>query len=318
MGRSKNSDKWLPATPLRIGAFARSLVTNSVAKQAGKNLKGKDIEAVLLALRRPIEITHVTLDGWLKGEAEPSEGYVNLIQQQFPMSADWLVPALEFSPIRRFLCALDIWGARIDSSRRKLDLRSPEMTVGNALAALAKRWASTPRALSDDTLGCDFLIPRLGCLVPSQISSTVYVSSNPLALMEFMFRAGAYLEFSDEEFAEWAIDLASLTLIVGAFLEGITLAERMQSGRTGDFNWLAYRIFFRGHGNWPNSESVGEELEAFPELNDSTINYPARLMEAREVLRTELLSIGSDLSIAEVLSHHIKDYGRMWQEGTHC
>jgi RNA recognition motif-containing protein len=317
MGRSKNSDKWLPATPLRIGAFARSLVPNSLAKQRGKNLNGEDIEAALLALRRPIEISHVTLDGWLKGEVEPSEGYVNLIQQQFPMSPDWLVPALEFSPIRRFLCALDIWGSRIDSPRRKLDLKSPEMTVGNGLATLAKRWASTPRVLSSDTLGCEFFIPRLRALVPNQISSTVYVSTNPLTLMEFMFRGGAYLEFSDEEFAEWAIDLASLTLIVGAFLEGINPAEKMQSGRTGDFNWLTYRIFFRGRGNWPNSKSVSEELKAFPELSNSAINYPARLMEAREVLRTELLSIACDLSIAEVLSKRIKDYGRMWQDDTH-
>ena len=75
----------------------------------------------------------------------------------------------------------------------------------------------------------------------------------------------------------------------------------------------SHSLFFRSHGKWPNSESISEELKDFPEFNDSVINYPQRLLLERNVLKKELLSIGSDLSIAELLFGRIKDRGRMWQ-----
>lgn len=316
MGNKKNADKWLPADHLRIKAFARSLAPDVSEAYLGQECKTSDIQQALSTLDNlfcPIEISDSTIRSWLAGKKRPCQATVNWIKQGLPQCADWLQPEIDSSPILRFICALDIWGSSIDSPVRKLDTTLPYITVGKGLAILAKRWASVPISEGEDIF-CGFAIPRLKCRVPRQIPSAVYQSSNLLTLMDFMFRCGSCLELSEEEFTEWAIDLAALTLMIGAFLEGASHAERSQSGTTGDYNWLAYRIFFRAHGNWPNLESVRVALQDFSEFDDSVIDYPQRLMLAREVLRKKLLSIGSDLSIVEVLFGSIKDRNMMWQE----
>ena len=313
MGNKNKSETWLPATHLRIMAFSRSLIGKTLDEHLDEQLKVSDIQKVLCSLCPPITISNPTLVNWLTGKKRPYTASVNLLKQEFPDCANWLTPDIDTSPIRRFLCALDIWGSDIDSPIRKLDTTSMSITVGKGLAILSKRWASVPITDGKETFLLNCAIPRLKCYVPRQVPDTIYQSNNPLTLMDFMFRCGSYLELTDDEFTEWAIDLASLTLIVGAFFEGVTLAKRSQSGTTGDYGSLAYRIFFRGHHNWPNSEAIREELENFSEFNDATIDYPQRLMKARDVLRKELLSIGTDLSIAELLSSRIKDHGKMWQ-----
>lgn len=316
MGNKKNTDKFLPADHLRIMAFARSLAPKGAEARIGQKPKTSDIQDVLSKLTHPVDISNQAIDSWLKGEKRPNVASINWIKQGLPDCAVWLEPDINSSPILRFLCALDIWGAPIDSPVRKLDTASVNNTVGKGLAILAKRWASVPIGAGADCF-CGFAVPRLKRQVPHQVPSTIYQSSNLLTLMDFMFRCGSYLELSGEEFTEWAIDLASLTVMIGAFLEGISLAERLQSGTTGDYNSLAYRIFFREHGNWPNLESVRGALQDLSGFDDSIIDYPQRLMQAREVLREKLLSIGSDLSIVEVLSGCIKDRNRMWQEPVH-
>ncbi|ARU31830.1 hypothetical protein CAP31_09175 [Sulfuriferula sp. AH1] len=311
MGNKKNEDKWLPATPLRIKAFACSLLPD-VDDHLGQGVKTRGIQQILSMLKNPINnISETTIRSWLAGEKQPSKLYVNWIKQGLPECADWLEPDLDSSSLRRFICALDIWGSRIDSPRRKLDTASSVITVGKGLAVLAKRWGPTPIKYSL----YDAIIPSLKRLVPHQISPTLYQSFNPFSLMEFMFRCGPYLELTSDEFTEWAIDLASLTLITEAFIEGTSMDERRYSGAGGDYSRLTYRIFFLGHGNWPNLESVKEELELFaPVFEDSAIDYPQYLMRARKVIEHELLSIGSDLSIVKELSYRIKDRNRMWSE----
>ena len=313
MGNKKKEDKWSPATELRIMAFARSLVPNSVQVQLGKEPKPSEIQDVLAGFVEPIYVDAPTVKSWLIGEKHPSARNIDLIKKGSSCSSDWLEPAFDSSPMRRFLCALDVWGAPLDSSVRKLDATSMVITVENGLSILAKRWASTP--IVDGNGGfCGFAIPMLKCRVPHQISLDIYQSSNPLTLMDFMFRCGCYLEFSEEELLEWAIDLASLTLIVGAFLEGTSLARRFQSGKSGCYNWLMHRIFFRAHGDWPSSKLIRDQLEGFPEFDGALIDYPMRLMQARDLLEGQLLSIGSNLSIAEVLSYRIKNRNSLWQE----
>lgn len=247
----------------------------------------------------------------MSGEDAPNATFLKWIDREWSGCTDWLVPDIESSPILRFLCALDMWGSPIDSAVRSLSTASAEITVGKGLAILAKRWASVPMIAGKDCF-CGFAIPRLKSPVPDLIPNTVYQPLNPLSLMDFMFRCGPYLELSEEEFVEWAIDLASLTLMVGALLEVSSLAERSQSGRAGEYSWLVHRIFFLPHGNWPNLESVQWALQDFPEF-DGLQGYPRRLIQAREVLKDKLFAIGSDLSIVKTLASRISDCNKMWQ-----
>jgi len=314
MGNKKNADKWLPADHLRVMAFARSLVPDSPEVQLGQEPKTSDIQEVLSRLAHPIDISAPTIRSWVVGETLPSVSYVNWIKQGMPECADWLKPDIESSPIRRFLCALDMWGAPSDSPIRKLDTTSKGISVGKGFATMAMRWA--PKPIGDKRgVFCGIVIPKPQCPVPPQVDDSVYQSINRLSLMDFMFRCGPYLELSDVDFREWAIDLASLTLMTGAFFEGMSLPMRLQSGRTGDYSSLVFDIFFRPHGNWPNWESVRGRLEDFPELDDSVIDkYSRCLVKACDALNNELLAIGSDLSVAKKISAKIKDGDRMWQE----
>lgn len=313
MGNKKKSEKWLPATHLRIMAFARSLAPARSNVNLGHEPKASDIQDVLSKLVHPInDISAQTIRNWVIGEDMPCVSYVNWIKQGMPECADWLTPDINSCPIRRFLCALDIYGSPIDSTVRSLDTTSTEITVGKGLAILAKRWGSVPIVDGTDCL-YGFAIPRLKCRVPRQVDSSVYQSSNPLTLMDFMFRCGSYLDLSDAIFTEWAIDLASLTLMIGAFIEETSMVSRSQSGASGVYNWLVYRILFLPHGNWPNLQSVRDELRDYSEFEDSLIDYPQRLMLAREVLGAKLLPIGCDLSIAKIISDRIKNRDDMWQ-----
>jgi hypothetical protein len=314
MGNKKNSDKWLPADHLRIKAFARSLVSGRPEAHLGQEPKTSDIQAALFKLAHPIDISAPAIRSWVVGEKFPSTSYVNWIKQCMPECADWLTPVIDSSPIRRFLCALDLWGAPIDSAVRNLDAASAKITVGKSLVILAKRWAPMPIGDGRCTFG-GFAIPRLKCFAPVQVPDSLYQSVNLLTLMDFMFRCGPYIKLTDEEFTEWAVDLASLTLISGAFFEGVSLAERSQSGRTGDYSSLVFDIFFRSHGNWPNCESVRGRLEDFPEFDDSVIDsYAQRLVKACDVLNGELVAIGSDLSIVGELFGRVKDRSKLGQE----
>lgn len=313
MGNSSKDDSWLPAEHLRIMMFARSLGPPQLDDEPRKKPTASEIQDVLGMLTPEIIISDTTINKWLKGEDHPGGKNQERIQKDLPRCTAWLKPDENSSPISRFLCALDVWGSRIDSPVRKLDIASTGITVGSGLAALSKRWGSVPSPTNKYNFSLEYDIPRLSCRVPQQVPFSVYQPLNPLTLMEFMFRCGSYLELSDEEFTEWAIDLASLTLLISAFIEGRAFAERFQFETICAYNALPFSIFFRGHGKWPNLASVNLALEDFPELNDSIINYADRLMRAREVLRMELQFIGSDLSIANQLSLCIEDRDRMSQ-----
>jgi hypothetical protein len=311
MGNKKNEDKWSAADHLRIKAFARSLASGV---RSGKKPKASDIQKALsklVHLDSEIHISDETIRSWLSGEKRPSKSSVNWIKQGLPECAEWLEPDMEGAPLQRLLCALDIWGSGIDSATRKLETTSTAFTVGKGLVSLARRWGPVP---IKGSLSEDDIIPRLKRAVPRQVPATLYQSNNILTLIDFVFRCGAYIELTEDEFKEWALDLASLTLMVGAFIEGESFDERHYQGTMGGYNWSLHRIFFKSHGNWPDINSVKDELEKYPELNDAAIDYPARLMHAREVLRQALVSIGSDLSIASKLFARIKDRSKMWQE----
>lgn len=311
MGNKKNSEAWAPADHLRIMAFARSLVPDSREVKLGQEPKTSDIQNVLYLLAQPVGRSDQTIRDWVIGKTRPCHESINWIKQGMPECADWLTRDIDSSPIRRFLCALDIWGSPIDSLVRRLDTATKIITVGDGLAVLAKRWGPV---LKKGSL-CEYVIPRIKSYVPHQVPEAVYQSLNPLSLMDFMFRCGPYLELFDEDFTEWAIDFASLTLIAGAFFEGVSFSERGLHGGAVGYSFLAFDIFFRPHDNWPNREYVRGRLEDFPELDDSVIDkYSRCLMKACDALNNELLAIGSDLSVAMKISAKIKDGDRMWQE----
>lgn len=305
MGNKKKVDTRLPADYLRIKAFARSLAPIWSKTHPGQELKVLAIQVSLSQLARPIHIPAPTLTSWLTGEKWPTVTYAKLLNHGLPGCASWLEHDIDASPMCRFICALDMWGSPIDSPVRRLDT-STSFTVGGGLASLAKRWAPAPINNGNNCFA-GFAIPRLKCRVPLQIPSTVYQSSNHLTLMDFMFRCGAYLEMSDEELTEWAIDLASLTLMIGAFLDGRPVIERLQPATTGCYHSFVYNIFFRVGDIWPKLETVRRELREFPEFNDSVIDFPKRLMLAREILMEKLWSIGCSLLIAEEIAGNIKD-----------
>ena len=183
MGRKKKSDGWLPADPLRIRAFAYSLVPDISSIYLERRVNASDIQRALEGSPREQPLEDSTINYWLAGENCPSPVNIKDIQQVFPRCADWLETDIDSSPIRRFLCALDIWGSPIDSPIRKLDpvpkgiadgrgltvlAKSKCLTVGKGLTILAKRWASAAKFSQGNAfLGCT--IPRLDCRVPRQV-----------------------------------------------------------------------------------------------------------------------------------------------------
>jgi hypothetical protein len=314
-GRPKKNDVRPAAHPLRIKAFFIEFSSRLLKTPFGQKLKIKDIQYALST--RPHELTltieDVTLRAWRSGDDFPSEAYVEWINRKWPGCADWLKPDIDSSAIHRFLCALDVWGSPIDSPARKLDKTSQTISVGMGLDVLAKRW--TPKLVLDKR-GAFFgyVIPQLECKIPEYIRYDTYQMINPLTVMDYMFRTGPCLELNQEEFTEWALDLASLTLFVGAFYEGTPLFDRLQFGRTGDYLALLDSLFFRQHWKWPNVESLNMLLVDFQEIEDKAPIYAQRLFDAREVVNKFLLSIGSDLSIAKSIWSQVKDRDKMWQK----
>lgn len=313
MGNKRKSDKWLPSDHLRVRAFVFALTSKMTDVEPGTEPKISTIQSELEKLSHPIEISSSALRNWLSGKDWPSKANVNWLKQAYSGCATWLESDIEISPLHRFLCALDIWGSSIDSPQRKFDVYLPKtVSVGHGLKVLVKRWAPAPVTSGEKTIS-GFAIPRLKCRVPDQVSNAIYLPSNPLSLLDFMFLCGPHLEFTDEEFKEWAIDLASLTLMAGAFFESLSLTEQLQSGKTGDYYSLIYRLFFREVG-WRQDESLLQwSVNQFTDLRKSEVNYSQRLFQAREVLKDELLSIGSDLSVAETIFERIDDRNKMWR-----
>lgn len=313
MGRKIKSETWLPADSIRVKAFSREFAARVLNVPVMHSPKANDIQNALSHRQDSLTVSDTTLRKWINGEDQPNATYLKWIERVWPGSADWLVPDVEVSPIHRFLCALDVWGSPIDSPSRKLETSSKVINIGKVVRILAKRWA--PKVINDGRGGhSGFAIPRLKCKVPQQVPLDTYRSINPLTLMDFMFMSGPYLQLGEEDFSEWAIDLASLTLLIAAFYEGTPLVDRFQLGKTGDYCGLLDSFFFHPHGKWPNLDALSGRLEEFPEFYDSLSSYSQRLMDAREVLRKELLSIGTDLLIVKKLTELTKDVDKMWQE----
>lgn len=311
MGRLSKNDKWLAADPIRIKTFWREFTFKLLKIPLGRDAKIKDIQFAISSRAHSLDVSDTTLRAWKAAEDFPLNTCVTLIEKEWPGCADWLTPDIDSSPIRRFLCALDIWGSPIDSPARKLNSAVKKVTVGNGLSILSKRWGPVLKRGSQ----FKYVIPRIKRYVPPQVAVSVYDASNPLSLMNFMFLCGPYIELSDEEFTEWAIDFASLTLIVGAFYDGISFAERGLHGAAYEYSFIVHYIFFLPHDNWPNVESVKSRLEIFSNLDDSAIDfYSQRLMRALGVLNKELFAIGSDISIVKKLQFNIKDPNRRLQE----
>lgn len=312
MGNKKKIDKWLPANFLRIKAFYRALASrvSSVCEP-----KPSDILDALYYYHRSIDMAETTLRAWRLGEDWPKAKNIELVELEFPGCAAWLNPTIDSTPILRFLCALDIWGSPIDSSSRKLELTPQFITAGSCLAVLEERWAPIV-VMDEDGSNCGFAIPRLKCYIPKNLSATIYQSNNPISLIDFMFRCGAHIEFSkDDEFEDWAIDLASLTLVVSSFMESLPLNEKFLSGGSSadDHSLLTYNIFFKEMGDWPNLKSIRRALEIPTDFENLEIDFPKRLMLARDILKNALFAIGADLSIAETLFERVKDNNKMWQ-----
>jgi len=124
-----------------------------------------------------------------------------------------------------------------------------------------------------------------------------------------MFISGPHFDLSDDQFDAWAIDLASLTLIVRAYLNSRPIFEQRKSGDTGTYSAWLYSFFFRPIGEWPSFELVEASLGQFPSFAGLTTIYAKRLMAAQMFLTSELTLIGCDLSIAKSLSARIAGLG---------
>ncbi len=305
---------WMPAEHLRIMAFARSLASINGKDQKDEQKITNIQDALLIANTENEKYeppADQTIRNWWDGKDRPQAKTVKIIKQKFPNCTDLLKPQIHTSPMLRFLCALDIFGSPIESITRGLELKSAEITVGKCIEELSERWAPTP--ITDGKHSTNgYYIPRLKCLVPRVIPANIYQDSNKLSLIDFMVNIGAFIEMKEEETTEWAIDLASMNLLSKAYLEGVPIIERLKPDYNVKYLSLPYSIFFLNEGDWSNSAFVPQKLLGFIEFEKSDF-YPQRLIQAREILRKELLLIGSDLSIAEELWSNVENKNMMWK-----
>ena len=312
MGNKSKSEKYLPADPTRIRAFAFQFAHSQNCITAANE---PDVRKLLNAIATSdwsFDISEQTLRKWFSGVDFPRYDYVKLVEKFSPNAGAWLIQDLNENSLRRFLCAIDIWGSLITSNERKINNYDSKFSAYSLLQIIASKWAPTPIYSGDRGIK-GFAIPRLRTYVPKQLLANVYIDSNPLTTLDFILRLGQYIDLSDASiFDEWSVDLAATALTAKAYFESLTIPNQMNSGRTGDYAGLLYNALFMGNDNWPTTEKINGYLEKFNE-----IETPAKLsdliMNAREVLSRELSGIGRSLNLVEEIFDKIPDKNIMWQ-----
>jgi hypothetical protein len=294
MGNKSKVEKWSPATRYRIRAFSRALNSVLLGVPMASEPKASAIQKALGELPTQIFISDATLRNWILGRDLPNATSVQLIKNQFPQCVSWLQPDLHLSPMHRLLCAIDIWGARNIQSTTQLDSATRGITVTSGLRALVNQWGPSVDMHGDAVNVSELIIPRLKRKIPAEPFIDLYNSSNPLSLIDFMFASGAYLDLSEEELNDWAIDLASLTLISGAYFDQIPMRDLYFTGMTGSISGLLHSIFFKSHGTWPNAELIAWNLGSYDGVDD-VASFSRRLFDAYEIANARIQEIGASL-----------------------
>lgn len=300
MGRNLKSQAYFPADTIRFKAFAHHIANHFSAINTDGTPNINMLLDNLFWEGEPLNISEQTLKNWFSGVDKPSPEKIEEIEKLCDSATTWLVRDLEVSPMHRLLCSIDLWGCKLESANRRIEGNEEGITVGSALISLSKKWA--PRGyVSENGIFFHPIIPHLSVPVQSQIFSNCYVVTNPITLLDFMLMLPMYLsELNEKEFYCWAMDLVSMTLIVCAHIESLSIADIANTGRTNLYARHLYNIFFRGNGSWPSAFEIELHLKDFPE-----IIHPSRLaqslMKVRNLLSDELLKSGTSLNIIEII-----------------
>jgi len=136
---------------------------------------------------------------------------------------------------------------------------------------------------------------------------------SPNSLLRFIFIVGVSLDLPDQEFLDWATDLASLTLLISAYYEGLLLSDPDKSGADNSLWDFLFSLFFKSFNDWPNFDSVRIHFETTPGFEKRAARISEKLMRARKFLDDELRFLDCDLGIVMEIWNRIEDRDRSWQ-----
>lgn len=313
MANKKKADKWLPSDPLRIKGFARLLAAELYGHNTITNPRVSELKNGIENHKIASVISPTTLRNWVNGEDFPSEGYRNLIERISPIPLQSLKPSIDSTPILRFLSALDIWGSRLDSPARGVDKPTHLFSAGACLEKTAKHWAPYELVIDNKIYGT--IIPKIKHFVPEQVNYLKYRAYDRFLILEFMFECGGFIDFHDADFEDWSIDLASAALSIKASIDSMSSSKQSLSGEMRDLSNLIYAIFFNTNNVFYAKRLSQHLARKYPDfIKKLSINYAERLISARSILESKLLTFGCDLSIANELSEKIPDKDLAFQK----
>lgn len=305
MGRRSKSSSFEAADPFRIRAFIFLLASELNVDLRRKKFGVSDLLRKLQLQPAAVnaKISAKTIHKWKRGEDMPCSENRTWIEEGFPHCSSWLKSDWNSTAISRFFSVMDIYGARFDDPRRSLEINGSRLTVGSCLDLLQKKWG--PQEEKDRGYYQGWSIPWVQVrFSPSHLPRS-YHPDTPLSLVNFMILGGPYIELTDDQFKEWAIDLASTALLVRSYYEGPGYEICSRSGEKGDYSALLSKLFFVTWRDWPCRESLRQVLSNYPEFRGSEDFHAEKLICAREIVQKELYGLGNDLAIVRPLMANV-------------
>lgn len=297
-GRPAKSETALPADRIRAKAFAFAL--RKIAEQEVGGARLEDVQAVLRD-KFKAEVSN-NVAKWLSGAVRPNNTYSKLLKRHLPEVVAWLDADITH-PARRFICGLDALWSRPDSAFKQLTFSDGlHHSVGDILNALKLDWGPIP-VLEPPSLDipnydnaqvvCGFAAPCLRQLILLDIVDA-YDITNPLSLLNCMVLYGSTnkIEFNDQEFDRWAIDLATMATIALAHLENFPGSYRLMPASSCSSANIIYNFFFKT--TFKESATIYWEQalkESIPQLQDAPF-LVMQLKKAKEKLSCCLLGAG--------------------------
>lgn len=310
MGNKKKNESWLPSDPLRVEGFSRMLASELYGHNREEIPRVCDI---FKKINKQTGISENGIRKWVNGDAFPNETNTKLIKEIAPKSVEILTPNLNSTAISRFLCALDIWGSRLDSPARGRDKFTSFFSAGACLEQIAKHWAPYELVIDNSIHG--IIIPKIKHYVPDHVNLLKYRANDYFSILEFMFECGGFIDFDDADFEDWAVDLASATLSIKASIDCMSSSKQSLSGEIRDLSNFLFNLLFN-NDIFKHEKFLSKHLaRKYPDITKSiSTDYAERLISARSILKNKLLTFGSDLSIANELAKKIPDMDLAFQK----
>lgn len=253
-----------------------------------------------------------TVGRWLKQEVMPNESNTNRLLDHFPEIAAWLKPDLSH-PLRRLLCALDVLGSANNSLVRGLGLTEKSYSVGGLINALKEEWGLLPIVDEPCTI-YGHAIPKLRREIPHNLVD-LYQNTSPLSVLNIILVSG--IIFDDLTFMEvehWAIDLATVAIVVFAHLESFPANHQFLSGPISLTTRQIYNHYFENSGE----EVISNILQGQLEKTIENIKYQKRargmLILAKKILADKFKAVGLSLNMVKDIFSNIPDENSPWSE----